>query len=142
MPDPQMVGYATPSSVRASLRIYASNNRLARSNSAAQNRMAHYMRLQKGILEPVPHLTGRQLEVLRFIWQFYRESEDYPTHREIAAAIGAQSTNVAPWLNALVRKDVIVKKPQSGPRNIRLTAVGIEVLKRAGEIAGDESLEF
>lgn len=100
------------------------------------------MILDNGILEPVPQLTHRQLEVLRFIWRFFRDSETYPTHREIATGIGANSTNVAPWLNALVRKGVLSKKATAGVRNIRLTVEGIRALQRSGVIPPDEQLEF
>jgi SOS-response transcriptional repressor LexA len=100
------------------------------------------MHLENGVLEPTPQLTPRQTEVLRFIWRFFRESDAYPTHREIAQGIGAQSTNVAPWLNALVRKGVLCKNAKTGVRKIRLTAQGIRVLQRAGVIAEGEQLEF
>jgi DNA-binding MarR family transcriptional regulator len=95
-----------------------------------------------GILEPSPRLTERQLEVLRFIWGFYGEWESYPTHREIAEGIGAQSTNVTPWLDALVRKGVLARKPGGAARNIRLTMVAVRELKRAGVIAQDLQLEL
>lgn len=100
------------------------------------------MRLDKGVLEPAPRLTRRQVDVLSFIWTYFRETEVYPTHREIAAGIGAQSTNVAPWLNALVKKGVLAKKSGEGARNIRLTAEGLEALQTAGVIAAGEQLEF
>jgi DNA-binding MarR family transcriptional regulator len=99
------------------------------------------MRVNDGVLEPTPRLTARQVDVLRFIWGFFRQWEIYPTHREIADGIGAQSTNVAPWLNALVRKGVLVKK-QGTARNIRLTTAGVRALERAGAIGSDEQLEL
>jgi len=95
------------------------------------------MRLDEGLLEPPPQLTDRQLEVLGFIWGFFRTSESYPTHREIATGIGSSSTNVAPWLNALVKKGVLSKKENISVRNIRLTAQGLQVLKRSGIIPAD-----
>jgi SOS-response transcriptional repressor LexA len=99
------------------------------------------MRLDNGLLEPCPRLTPRQLEVLRFIWTFFQEAETYPTHREIATAIGAQSTNVAPWLNALEKKGVIAR-PARGMRNIRLTREGLRALHQAGVIPAGEQLEL
>jgi DNA-binding MarR family transcriptional regulator len=100
------------------------------------------MRVNDGVLEPTPRLTPRQLDVLRFIWGFFRDWEIYPTHREIADGIGAQSTNVAPWLEGLVRKGVLVKKAGVGARNIRMTTDGVRALQRAGVIAQDMQLEL
>jgi SOS-response transcriptional repressor LexA len=99
------------------------------------------MRIQDGVLEPSPSLTSRQLDVLRFIWGFVRELETYPTHREIADGIGARSTNVAPWLNALIRKGVLTKTAGGAARNIRITTTGIRALQREGTIAEDVSFE-
>lgn len=98
------------------------------------------MRLDNGILEPSPRLTERQMEVLRFIWRFFRQAEFYPTHREIANGIGASSTNMSPWLNALVKKGVLSKKEDMAVRNIRITARGLDALRRSGVIPADEPL--
>jgi DNA-binding MarR family transcriptional regulator len=100
------------------------------------------MLMHDGVLEPAPRLTPRQVDVLRFIWGFFRQWETYPTHREIAEGIGAQSTNVAPWLNGLVRKGVLVKRQGIGARNIRLTTDGVRALRRAGVIGQGEQLEL
>lgn len=99
------------------------------------------MRLDNGLLEPRARLTSRQLEVLSFIWTFFQRAETYPTHREIATAIGAQSTNAAPWLNALEKKGVL-SRPARGIRNIRLTREGLRVLVKAGVIPQGEQLEL
>jgi SOS-response transcriptional repressor LexA len=99
------------------------------------------MRVQDGVLEPNPRLTRRQLDVLLFIWGFYRDRDSYPTHREIAVGIGAHSTNVAPWLDALVRKGVLARRTGSA-RNIRITTLGVHELQRAGAFGADQQLEL
>jgi DNA-binding MarR family transcriptional regulator len=78
--------------------------------------------------ERLPTLTNKQARTLEYIYRFYIEHRDYPTHREIAEALKIKSTNAMPFVNPLIKKGYL--KRVNGPRrNMRLTTQALEKLK-------------
>jgi DNA-binding MarR family transcriptional regulator len=78
--------------------------------------------------EPLPMLTDKQARTLEYIFNFYIAHRDYPTHREIAAALKIKSSNAMPFVNPLIKKGYLERI--DGPRrNIRLTSQALEKLK-------------
>ena len=89
-------------------------------------------------------ITGRQLEVLRFIHEF-REAKGYaPSLRDIGARFAIRSTNgVNDHLRALERKGYVTRDPVVS-RGVVVTARGRATLGVEGEAAslpGDETGE-
>lgn len=71
-----------------------------------------------------PEVAPRQLALLQFIHRFRQEHDIAPCHREMAEALGIQSTNgVADHLDRLQRKGLIVRRARL-QRAISLTEAG------------------
>lgn len=84
-------------------------------------------------LKILPALTKKQGECLLFIFNYYVEYRHFPTHREIARAMGIGSTTAAMYLDPLVQKGYL-KRAGKGKtaRNIRVTVDGLERLRMMG----------
>lgn len=84
-------------------------------------------------LKILPALTEKQGECLLFIFNYYAEHRHFPTHREIAQAMGIKSTTAAMYLDPLVEKGYL-KRAGKGKtaRNIRVTVDGLERLRMLG----------
>lgn len=74
--------------------------------------------------------TERQLEIAEMMLKYHDAHDDWPTQREIANAVGIQSTNMSQYLTALIKKG-IAHKLDRGRRNVALTDTG-EALIREG----------
>jgi DNA-binding MarR family transcriptional regulator len=84
-------------------------------------------------LKILPALTERQGRCLLFIFNYYVEHRHFPTHREIAKAMGISSTTAAMYIDPLVAKGYL-KRASGGKvaRNLRVTADGLERLRIMG----------
>jgi DNA-binding MarR family transcriptional regulator len=90
----------------------------------------------KGTVAPLkilPALTEKQSQCLLFIFNYYGEHRHFPTHREIAKAMGSSSTTAAMYLQPLIEKGYL-KRAGKGKtaRNIRVTTDGLERLRMMG----------
>lgn len=83
----------------------------------------------------LPTLTKRQTEVLSFLGRYFQDNRDYPTQREIADHFGISQNAAALHLQALSKKNYVVRLPGER-RNIRLTALAIEKLRMIGKEVG------
>lgn len=81
-------------------------------------------------------LTSKQLNVLRFIYDFSKENHYPPSIREIVRHLGVKSTNgVNDHLVALARKQCITRcREKQTSRSVVITALGMEKL---GIVADD-----
>jgi DNA-binding MarR family transcriptional regulator len=84
-------------------------------------------------LKILPALPKKQSECLLFIFNYYTEHRHFPTHREIARALGSTSTTAAMYIDPLVEKGYL-KRAGKGKtaRNIRVTVDGLERLRMMG----------
>lgn len=91
-------------------------------------------------LPPRPRLTLRQEQVLLVIGRHYAVHGDYPTQRELAAAVGTKSANAGPLIRPLIQKGYAARAGDSW-RNLRLTAAGAVKLKELGvELSWPDSI--
>jgi DNA-binding MarR family transcriptional regulator len=86
-------------------------------------------------LKILPALTDRQSKCLLFIFNYYAEHRHFPTHREIASAMGSSSTTAAMYIDPLVEKGYL-KRASKGKvaRNLRITVDGLERLRMMGVV--------
>lgn len=78
----------------------------------------------------LPVLSARQMEALRFIYDYAVEHRDYPTGPEIAERLGISKQGAASMVGTLVKKGYAFKDKNFSERNIRLTEVAIERMQR------------
>jgi DNA-binding MarR family transcriptional regulator len=88
-------------------------------------------------LKVLPPVTEKQAKCLEFILNYFLEYRYYPTQREVAKAMGIQSTTAEMYLQPLEEKGYLNrernKKSKRGKqRNIRLTQNGLERLELLG----------
>ena len=72
--------------------------------------------------------TDRQLELLGFMTAYHDAEGDWPTHRQIAAALGINSPNIGPYLRLLEAKGLLRTIPGRSRRNRAVTTLGRTVL--------------
>lgn len=87
---------------------------------------------KKVSLKVLPPLTDNQAKCLRFISSYYVRHRYYPTHREVAEAMGLQTNTAEMYLQPLVRKGYLARQ-RGQHRNIRLTRDAISRLELMGE---------
>ena len=86
-------------------------------------------------MQPLPMLTEKQANCLRFLYTYFMEHRYYPTQREVMDALGVKGTNAAGYLDPLEKKGYLVRDILAGTRrNIRLTKQAIEKLELMGEV--------
>ena len=84
-------------------------------------------------LKILPALPKKQGECLLFILNYYAEHRHFPTHREIARAMGSRSTTAAMYIDPLVEKGYLRRAGKGkAARNIRVTVDGLERLRMMG----------
>ena len=84
-------------------------------------------------LNILPRLTEKQGRCLLYIFNYYVEHRHFPTHREIAQAMGIKSTTAAMYLDPLVEKGYLKRIGKGkAARNIRVTVDGLERLRMLG----------
>jgi len=79
-------------------------------------------------IDPLPKLTKRQAECLRYIAVFLMRHKDYPTQREIAVAMGIHSNSAYTFTEPLRKKGYLILTKNIGKRNIRLTEKAYKIL--------------
>lgn len=82
-------------------------------------------------LQVLPPLTEKQAECLKYVVNFFIERRYYPTQREVAAAMGLNSSTAESYLEPLERKGYLEREPRRR-RNIRLTDAAVEKLELMG----------
>ena len=83
----------------------------------------------------LPTLTSRQLEILKFIYNFALKNRDYPTGAEIGEAMSMTKQAAANALEVLTKKGYAFKDRTVAERNIRLTAAATERMEsEAGDL--------
>lgn len=80
-------------------------------------------------IAPLPKLTKRQHECLRYIAAYLMQHNDYPTQREIAIAMGIRSSTAYAFTEPLKKKGYLRLSKQFGKRNLRLTDSAHKLLK-------------
>lgn len=75
--------------------------------------------------------TERQLVVAETMLRHHDAHGEWPTQREVAVAMGLNTTNMSPYYGALIKKGLAEKLPERGRRNVALTDKG-ETLIRQG----------
>lgn len=75
--------------------------------------------------------TERQLSIAEAMLRYHDANGEWPTQREVAGQMGIRSTNMSPYLSALIKKGIAEKVPDLGKRNVALTKEG-ELLIREG----------
>lgn len=73
--------------------------------------------------------TDRQLQIAETMLRYFEAHGDWPTQREIADAMGIQSTNMSPYLSALVKKGVAEKIAGRQRRNIGISKEGEDLIR-------------
>jgi SOS-response transcriptional repressor LexA len=68
--------------------------------------------------------TDRQLQLLSFMASYHEEHEEWPSHRQMAAALEINSPNLTPYLNLLEAKGLLCRVEGKFRRNRALTALG------------------
>ena len=81
-------------------------------------------------IDPLPKLTRRQLECLRFIAAYLMQHSDYPTQREISKAMGLRSNTAYAFTEPLKKKGYLEISENVGRRNLRLTDSAYNLLDR------------
>lgn len=79
----------------------------------------------------LPPLTEKQAKCLEFILAYLIKNRFYPTHREIAAAMGIRSSTAEMYLEPLERKGYLLRE-EGKQRNLRLTPEALERLELNG----------
>lgn len=79
----------------------------------------------------LPPVTEKQMKCLEFILAFFREHRYYPTHREIAEAMGVRSNTAEMYVQPLELKGYLTREPNK-QRNVRLTQDALERLELLG----------
>ena len=79
-------------------------------------------------IDPLPKLTKRQTECLRYIAGFLMQHNDYPSQREIADAMGIHSNTAYAFTEPLRKKGYLIITKNIGKRNIRLTEQAYKIL--------------
>lgn len=87
---------------------------------------------RKITLKVLPPLTDNQAKCLKFISNYYVQHRYYPTHREVAEAMGLQTNTAEMYVQPLVRKGYLARQ-RGRHRNMRLTRAGISRLEMMGE---------
>ena len=83
----------------------------------------------------LPILTPRQLEILKFIYQYALKNRDYPTGPEIGEAMGMTKQAAANALETLTKKGYAWRDRSVTERNIRLTEAATERMElEAGDL--------
>lgn len=82
-------------------------------------------------LKVLPPVTDRQAKCLIYIFDYFVEKRHYPTHREIASAMGVRSNTAEMYLEPLELKGYLLRE-RGRRRNIRLTQDALDKLKRLG----------
>lgn len=82
------------------------------------------------LIEPLPVLTERQEDILRYIFTHFRESLSYPTKSQICRHFEAKSNNTAALVNPLFKKGLLRKLAGRGV--YELTEQGVEKIRRLG----------
>ena len=72
--------------------------------------------------------TKRQLELLGFMAGFHSAYGKWPSQREIAKAMGVNTSNMTGYIRPLIGKS-LVRKTAAKHRNAQLTSTGWNVIK-------------
>lgn len=72
--------------------------------------------------------TDRQLQLLSFMASYHDEHGDWPTHRQMAAALDVNSPNITPYLSLLEAKGLLEKIEGKSRRNRALTKLGRQIV--------------
>ena len=89
---------------------------------------------EKKLVMPVfPKLTDKQLECLRFVFDFYTEHLYYPSRQEIGEALQVSAPAANYHIEALVKKGYLLRV-EGERRNIRVNPDSEPILKHLGII--------
>ena len=68
--------------------------------------------------------TDRQVELLSFMAKYHDSNGEWPTHRQMAAALAINSPNLTPYLTLLEAKGLLARIEGKSRRNRALTELG------------------
>lgn len=89
---------------------------------------------EKKLIMPVfPKLTEKQLECLKFVFEFYSKHLHYPSRREIAEAMHVSAPGANQHIEALIKKGYLLRVAGES-RNIRANPESEEAYKHLGII--------
>lgn len=86
--------------------------------------------MQARLPELLPPVTARQYECLRYIYDYFRRHQYYPSQREICSAMNLRTATAATYLIPLGTKGYVRKDPASRRRNIRLTEEALRLIEK------------
>ena len=96
---------------------------------------------EKGLVLPVfPKLSGKQVECLRFVFDFYTERLHYPSRQEVGAALQISPPAANSHIEALIEKGYLLRV-EGEARNIRINPDTEQILKRLGIIKPEGGAE-
>jgi len=68
--------------------------------------------------------TDRQIELMSFMASYHAAHGEWPSHRQMAAALDINSPNLSPYLNLLEAKGLLTRIEGKSRRNRALTELG------------------
>jgi predicted transcriptional regulator len=72
--------------------------------------------------------TDRQIELMTFMASYFEANDEWPSHRQMAAALEINSPNLSPYLNLLEAKGLLIKIAGKSRRNRALTKLGRKIV--------------
>lgn len=72
--------------------------------------------------------TDRQIELLAFMAEYFETQGRWPSHREMAAALTLNTSNLNPYLTLLEAKGLLRRLEGQSRRNRALTALGRQIV--------------
>lgn len=82
------------------------------------------------LIDPLPTLTPRQEDILRYIFTHFRETLSYPTKSQICRHFNAKSNNTAALVDPLFKKGIL--RRLSGRGSYELSEQGVTKIQRMG----------
>lgn len=82
--------------------------------------------------ERLYHLTERQQEILRYVWEFTQERGYPPSIREIGGAVGIASTSAVKYQLERLERAGLIERDRGYSRGLRLSDMAEALLPSAG----------
>lgn len=88
---------------------------------------------QPRLVPPVlPVLTEKQADALRYVFEVFEGTRDYPTLRDLGLRLDVTRKRAAEIIESLVKKGYLIKIPERHRANIELTDAAYERLRFFG----------
>lgn len=84
-----------------------------------------------------PKLSDKQLDCLKFIYEFYKQNLYYPSRREVAENMGIRPASAHQHIEYLIQKGYLMRIAGTS-RNIRINPDMVVALRHWGVISPEE----